>query len=84
MNLKKLPQSRMANGQTAVHIGMCAGTSAAADHVIALLAAQDIDPVIEGSGAYDIAVPKRDAKKAWEILSSDPLAAHFEVSVYRA
>lgn len=65
------------------YLAFSRGCQDALDHVLAIFAQAQIEPIIEGSGhGNDIAVFDADVEKAVALLSTDPEAKRFEIIVY--
>jgi len=74
--------SKLNDGTVVTHVGSCAGTTEAVNHVRAVLASGGIWVRTEGSKAYTIFVREADAQYAKELLRGDPQREYFHVTVY--
>jgi hypothetical protein len=70
-------ETALRDGTIVVQIGSCAGTEDAMGHVESIFLAKGIDPVLHGSRAYAICVPKDRVEEARQLLKSDPQKHHF-------
>jgi hypothetical protein len=82
MNQEKHPKGRLTDGQSITHIGYCSGTMEAVQHVQAVLASAGIEPIMEGSVGYDMAVFDADVARAQELLRQDTEAARYRIKLY--
>ena len=75
-------ETELRDGTIVVQIGTCAGTREATGHVESVLFAKGIEPVVHGSRAYAICVPKDRVGEARQLLKSDPQKQEFGIFVY--